>query len=59
MEAKEWLAHTPKREDGIYVGSPYDLFGSKHKKSFFEAKGRAQDSQLPIQAGLPIPLLHN
>lgn len=29
------LAHTSQREDGIYVGSPYDLFGSKCKKVLF------------------------
>ena len=29
------LAHTPQREGGIYVGSPYDLFGSKCKKALF------------------------
>ena len=49
------LAHTPQREGSIYVGSPYDLFGSNVRKPFFEAKGWVQDFQLPIQAGLRFP----
>lgn len=47
--------HTP--EGGWYLSwaLPMTSLAANVRKSFFEAKGRAQDFQLPIQAGLQFP----
>lgn len=49
------LAHTPRGRVVFMWALPMTSLAANVRKPFFDAKGRVQDFQLPIQAGLRFP----